>query len=76
MLPYDTFPLAMKVIDMIGEGKTESSSCDTVGISVRVFRSCLKNSEDLAALADEASQRGYDRMAEILVEIDRDPHYG
>lgn len=76
MLPYDTYPQVLKAITLISEGKTESSACREHGISVRVFRNTVEKNETLKELYDEAQVLGYDRLAETLLEIDRDPHYG
>lgn len=76
MLPYDTYPAVIKAITAISEGKTETRSCLDAGISVRVLRATLDKNDQLRDLYNEAQVLGYDRMAEILLEIDRDPHYG
>lgn len=76
MLPYDIYPLVIKAITAISEGKTETRACLDNGITVRVLRSTLEKNDQLRELYQEAQVLGYDRMAEILLEIDRDPHYG
>lgn len=76
MLPYDTYPAVIKAITAISEGKTETRACLDAGLSVRVLRATIDKNDQLRDLYNEAQVLGYDRMAEILLEIDRDPHYG
>lgn len=69
-LPQDIFPKVMQVIDLIGAGKTESEACDTAGVSVSTFRSRVANTPELHDLFLDAEQRGYDRLADELINID------
>lgn len=75
-IPVDIYPSIMRAIDLIGQGRTKTSACDEAGISVTAFNTHVSASPELREMFDEAEQRGYDTMAEILLEIDRHPHYG
>lgn len=75
-LPADYYPLVMRVIDLIGQGRTQTSACDECGITVSTFKSYVKQTPELHIVAADAEQRGYDTLAEILLEIDRHEHYG
>lgn len=70
LLPQDTFPKVMRVLDFLGEGKTESEACDKADISVSLFRKYVSTTPELADLFLDAEQRGYDRMADELINID------
>jgi hypothetical protein len=57
---------------LIGEGKTKTAACDEVGISTTTYDRICKENTELKPLAEEAEERGYDTMAERLVNIDKD----
>lgn len=75
-LPYDYIPLVMKAIEYISTGYTETRACDYAGVSISTFKNYIKGSDELQALYDEAMQRGYDAMAEALLEPDNHLIYG
>lgn len=78
MTPADLelYPQILRVIDMVGQGRTTTSACDELGVSVASFNRIVSNDDALSSLYHEAEQRGYDALAEALLEIDRHPHYG
>ena len=76
IVQYDNYPKVLKVIDLIGQGRTLTSACDAEQIGVATFKKYVAQSPELEVMLDEAVQRGYDAMAEALVEIDRHAHYG
>lgn len=76
IVQYDNYPKVLKVIDLIGQGRTLTSACDAEHIGVATFKKYVAQSPELEVMLDEAVQRGYDAMAEALVEIDRHEHYG
>lgn len=73
---YDTYPAVMKVLSLMSEGRSVSSSCDEVGITVPAFRSVIDSDPVFVSMYDEAVTRGHDALADALLEIDRHPHYG
>lgn len=75
-LPYDYMPLVMQAIDYISTGYTETRACDYARVNITTFKQYIKNSEELQALYNEAMQRGYDAMAEALLEPDNHAIYG
>lgn len=75
-LPYDTYPKIMKALDLIGLGRTRTVACDEAGISVASFIQHIKADAGLQGLLEEAEQRGYDALCDVLLSIDRDQHYG
>lgn len=76
-LPYDFYPVVLKAIGLISQGLTETRACDESGLNVIVFRRYIKNNETLQEQYEEALQRGYDAMAEALLNpFDTDKTYG
>jgi hypothetical protein len=68
-LPQDIYPKVMRVIDLLGEGRTESEACDTAGVTVSTFRNYVSKTPELHDLFLDAEQRGYDRLADELINI-------
>ena len=75
-LPYDYMPLVMQAIEYISIGYTETRACDYARVNITTFKNYIKNSDELQALHAEAMQRGYDAMAEALLEPDNHAIYG
>ncbi len=73
---YDTYPAVMKVLSLMSEGRSVSSSCDEVGIAVPAFRRVIDSDPAFVSMYDEAVTRGHDALADALLEIDRHAHYG
>lgn len=69
-LPIDYYPLVMKALDLISQGRTVSAATDAAGIPYSTFRSYVDKTPELQQIFNECEQRGYDRMADTLVEID------
>ena len=76
MLPVQQMQFCMNVIELIRQGRTKSSACRIVGISVTAFNNACKRIEELATLHDEAMSQSYDMMAEALLEPDSHEVYG
>lgn len=66
----------MGAIDLISQAWTETAACDECRISVRAFRKYTEENVELRELRDEAVVRGYDRMADILLDPFANPLYG
>lgn len=75
-LPYDVYPLVMKAISLLSEGRSKTRACDEAGISIAVFDNYIKNNQAMGDLFREAEQRSYDAMADALLEIDNHKIYG
>lgn len=75
-LPYDYYPTVIRVLDLISEGRTITRACDEANIRVAAFKQYVKNVPELSELFTEAEQRGYDAMAEALVDIDNHAIHG
>lgn len=75
-LPYDYYPLVIQVLDLISQGRTKTRACDEANISIPTFDQYVKNVPELRDLFSEAEQRGYDAMAEALVDIDNHAIHG
>jgi hypothetical protein len=76
MVPMDVYPLVMKAIDDIGNGRTLTRACDAAGLSVATFKRYVTDTPELHDLFNDAEQRGHDALADILLEIDSHPVYG
>lgn len=66
----------MGAIDLISQAWTETAACDECRISVRAFRKYTEENVELRELREEAAVRGYDRMADKLLDPFGDPLYG
>lgn len=75
-LPYDFLPLVMEVLDKIAGGVTETRACDECRINPSVFKNYISKSDDLQDMYAEALQRGYDAMADALLNPDNHALYG
>lgn len=74
--PYDIYPDVLKVLDLISAGHTRTSACDTVRIGVSTFLKYVEKTPELQDMLAEAEQRGYDAMAEALLQPDNHTVYG
>lgn len=75
-LPYDYYPLVMKAIGLLSEGRSKTRACDEAGITIAVFDNYIKSNPAMQDLFIEAEQRSYDAMADALLEIDNHKIYG
>ena len=75
-IPYDYTPAVLYAIDLISQGATKTAACDESNISTSTFDSYLSSNPELEEMYDDAYQRGYDSMADALLEIDNHQRYG
>ena len=75
-LPYDYLPTVMEVLDNIAGGITETCACDELRLSISTFKHYINNSDELQEMYVEALQRGYDAMADALLNPDNHALYG
>lgn len=75
-LPYDYMPLVMAVIEKITDGVTETSACDELGLSISTFKLYINRDPELQDLYAEALQRGYDALADALLNPMNHALYG
>lgn len=76
MIPANVYPLVLRVITLVSEGKTLTRACREAGISIGAFKARVRGDKELQELHEEAEQQGYDTLAELLLEIDSDSLYG
>lgn len=75
-ISYEYYNAVLYAIDRLSEGKTKTRACDEAHITVSVFDEYVNRDTQLAELANDAIQRGYDAMAEALLEPDNHRIYG
>jgi len=75
-LPVDIYPRVMAALNFISQGHTISASCDKAGLSYTAFKKYVDSTPELLDVFTDAEQRGYDRMADALLQIDSDLVYG
>ena len=75
-VPADYYPRVMHAISLLGQGHTLTAACDAAGVTVSTLHATCRATPELQELYNDAEQRGYDRMADILLTIDTDPLYG
>ena len=61
---YENYCAVLYAIDQISQGKTPTAAVDAANISWATFKTYIDNVPELAALKDEAEQRGADAMAD------------
>lgn len=66
----------LRVLDLLAEGWTISKACDAAGVTTVTFKKFTDSQPELREAFADAQQHGYDRMAEMLLEIDSNPLYG
>lgn len=76
MSTFETYAKVLDVINLVSQGRTISSACREYKMAVITFQRCVKDNPELVEMLAEAEQVGHDTLAAILLEIDRDPHYG
>jgi membrane-bound lytic murein transglycosylase MltF len=75
-LPAEIVPKIMRCLDLVRAGRSPTSASHEASISWGTIRRYCDKDEDLRAMMLEAVQEGQDVLADVLLEIDRDPHYG
>lgn len=70
-LPFDQLSAVMRALDLIGQGRSRTSACDEAGVAIPTFNRYVRETPELSAAFEDAEQRGYDVMADSLIEIDR-----
>jgi hypothetical protein len=73
---YDYFPKVLQVLTAISQGYTRTVACDTYNIPVHVFEKHVDSTPELQDMVIEAERRGYDALADLLVNIDNDKRFG
>lgn len=66
----------MYAIGLIADGYTKSRACDKSNITIATFNQYVNQDETLRDMYHEAEQRGYDALAEALLEPDNHKIYG
>lgn len=72
---YDIYPAVLSVLDMISAGRTLTSACDEAHIGVPTFKKYVEQTRELQEAFEEAEQRGYDAMTDVLLEINNTKHH-
>lgn len=75
-LSYDYYPAVLYAIDRISQGKTKTAACDDANISIAVFDKYVKENTELQEQLREAEQRGFDAMADALLQPHNHKLYG
>lgn len=69
-LPYDYYPAVLFAMNLLSQGDTLTSACDKANITVATYRSYIGRDKQLAEMHEEHEQRGYDAMADLLLNVD------
>lgn len=70
----DNFQRIMVALEWISKGYTKTYACDQCGVSTTLFNKYVSDHPMLADLANEATERGYDALADALVTINTSAH--
>lgn len=75
-LPYDYYPAVLYAIERVSQGRTRTTACDDANINIALFEKYVNAHKELQDLLMEAERRGYDAIAEALLNPDAHPVYG
>jgi len=75
-VPVDYLTGVMRALELIGQGYTQTRACDMAKITVATFRNYMKAAPELQDVFTDAEQRGYDTLADVLLDIDNHHYYG
>lgn len=76
MTSYDYYPAVLYAIDRISQGSTKTAACDMSNISIATFDKYVAENVELKELLAEAEQRGFDAMADALLQPHNHKVYG
>lgn len=76
MVPANSYPLVLVVIDKLREGHSLSRACRDSNVSISIVKTACRADPDLATLYDEALQEGDDAIADALLNPFNDEVYG
>lgn len=76
MSSYDYYPAVLYAIDQISQGRTKTAACDASNISISTFDKYIAENGELKDLLTEAEQRGFDAMADALLQPHNHKTYG
>jgi hypothetical protein len=76
MLPATIYPRVMHVLTLISQGLTLTTACEQAQIPTSTLLKHVQTAPELQDAYVEAEQRGLDTLADILLNIFSDPHYG
>lgn len=64
---YDNLPKVLQVLELLCQGRTLTQACDMQRISSATFKHCVASDKQLMTMFEDAEQRSYDTMADLLV---------
>lgn len=71
----EVFVKTMHVLDLISQGELPTPACNKAFLSTFLFKQAIRDPL-IAELAADAFERGYDALADILIDIDTNIRYG
>lgn len=75
-VPSHIYEKVMRAIDFISQGETPTKACDDAGTTTYWLSKLIREDEVINALATEAFERGYDALADVLLDIDSNQRFG
>lgn len=73
---YDYYPAVLYAIDQISQGQTVTFACDKANITIQTLEKYVKNDPALMEMYEDAQQRGFDALADALINIDNHKIHG
>lgn len=73
---YDYYPAVLYAIDQISQGQTVTHACDLANIAFKTFDSYVSRDPALKEMYEDAQQRGFDALADALINIDNHKLHG
>lgn len=74
--PYDYYPAVLYAIDKISQGMSKTQACDKANINIPTFEKYVKEDQQLTMLLVDAERRGYDALADALLQPGNHLLYG
>lgn len=65
---YDIMPRVLAVLELLCQGYTLTAACDKNSIGVATFRKHVNSNVELKEMFEEAEQRGFDTLADYLID--------
>lgn len=76
MSTYDYYPAVLYALDLISQGRTITDACDQANITPVTLDKYVERDPQLQELRADAERRGYDAMADALINIDNHKVHG
>lgn len=68
IVAYDHYPAVLRALELISQGTLPTRACDKAGCSIAVYEKLTTDDPELSQMRVDAERRGYDALAEALLD--------